>query len=466
MLLGQLLPGRVEVDAVALGDRLGRPARSSWTTLFAHGAIAPSRDRQRRVGHDQLGVDLHLRAQPGAALARAVRRVEREDPRLELDQRRPVLGAGEPLGEREHRARLRAPRPGRSARRPRARPWRRSRATLARIGLATRLEPAARSPTISISTSPSASADRRLDRVGQALAHVVAHHQPVDDDRDVVLVALVEHDRLLEHAHAVVDLHAREAVGAQLVEQLAVLALAPAHDRREHHEARALAELHHLVDDLLGRLADDRPAADRAVRLAHARPQQAQVVVDLGDRADRRARVARGRLLVDRDRRREPLDRVHVGLVHLPEELPGVGRQRLDVAPLPLGVDRVEREARLARARQPRDHHQRVARQRQRDVFEVVLARSRDDDLIAVPASTGSLYCGEQMFAFGRPRRRRSTPRSPRTPRRSASAGRPARSSRPDSGRSPRASRRSEPCSARSAGRRRGRRSRSPARSR
>ena len=146
---------------------------------------------------------------------------------------------------------------------------------------------------------------------------------------------------------------------------------------------RALRELHHLVDDLLGRLPDDRAPADRAVRLADARPQQPQVVVDLGDRADRRARVARGRLLVDRDRRREPLDRVHVRLVHLPQELARVGRQRLDVAALALGVDRVEREARLARAGQARDHHQRVARQRQRDVLEVVLPRPRDDDLVA-----------------------------------------------------------------------------------
>ncbi len=211
----------------------------------------------------------------------------------------------------------------------------------------------------------------------------MAHDQPVDHDRDVVLVALVEHDRLLQHPHAVVDPHAREPVGAQLVQQLAVLALAPPHHRGEHHEAGPLRQLHRLVDDLLGRLAHDRPAADGAVGLAHPRPQQAQVVVDLGDRPDRRARVARGRLLVDRDRRREPLDRVDVGLVHLPQELPGVRRQRLHVAPLALGVDRVERQARLARSREAGYHHQRVPRQRQRDVLQVVLARSRDDDLVA-----------------------------------------------------------------------------------
>ena len=172
---------------------------------------------------------------------------------------------------------------------------------------------------------------------------------------------------------------AREALGAQLLEQLLVLALAPAHDRRQDHELRALGQRHDLVDDLLGRLRRDRPAAVVAVRMPDPRPQQAQVVVDLGDGADRRARVARGRLLVDRDRRRQALDRVHVGLVHLPQELARVGRQRLDVAALTLGVDRVEGEARLARAGQAGDHDQRVAREAQVEVLEVVLPRAGHD---------------------------------------------------------------------------------------
>ena len=82
--------------------------------------------------------------------------------------------------------------------------------------------------------------DRRLDRVRQPLAHVVAHDEPVDDDRDVVLELLVELDLVLEHPQLAVDFAAGEALGAQLVEQLAVLALAPAHDRRHDHEARAV----------------------------------------------------------------------------------------------------------------------------------------------------------------------------------------------------------------------------------
>ena len=45
-----------------------------------------------------------------------------------------------------------------------------------------------------------------------------------------------------------------------------------------------------------------------------------------------------------------PVDPVGVGLVELREELPRVGRERLDVAPLALGVERVEGQRALARA--------------------------------------------------------------------------------------------------------------------
>ena len=202
LLLRQVLPRRLEVDLVALGDRLRdllvvgrRAARPRQDRALV--------DRQRRVGHHQLRVDLHLRPEPGAARAGAVRRVEREDPRLELRHRDAAVQAREALGERAD-DRL---------------------AAVARHRLD--LE------------DPVRQRDRRLDRVGQPLARVRPHDQPVDDHRDVVLELLVEDDLLLEQPQLAVDLHAREALRAQLLELLAVLALAPAHDRRHDHEPRA-----------------------------------------------------------------------------------------------------------------------------------------------------------------------------------------------------------------------------------
>ncbi len=303
-------------------------------------------DREARVGDEQVGVDLELRAEPRAARARAVRRVEGEDPRLELGQRDAVLGAGEVLREE----------------------------VVVAVDLVDR-------------DQPFRQRGRGLDRLRQPLPEVRLHHEAVDDDLDRVLELLVEDDLLLEQPLLAVDLHAREAVAPELLEHVAELALPVAHDRRVDGELRALGQREHLLDDLVERLAGDRPPADRAVRPTDARVEQAQVVVDLGDGPDRRARVARRRLLVDRDGRREPVDRVDVGLLHHLEELARVGRERLDVPSLPLRVDRVEGEARLSGAREAGHADERVPRQPDRDVLQVVLAGAVDDQLTGCHAT-------------------------------------------------------------------------------
>ena len=195
---------------------------------------------------------------------------------------------------------------------------------------------------------------RRLDRVGEPLLGGGLDGEAVDHHLDVVLLLLLQRRRVGQRVHDPVDADPAVALGVELVEQVDELALAGAHDRREHLEAGALVHGEHLVDDLLRGLLGDALTAHRAVRGAGAGVEQAQVVVDLGDGADGRARVAVRRLLVDRHRGRQALDEVDVGLVHLAEELPRVRRQRLDVAALPLGEDRVERQRRLARTRTDR----------------------------------------------------------------------------------------------------------------
>ena len=356
----QLRPGLVDVDAVLLGDRGDQPSPVGGDAAVPglQGALG---EREGRVRDDQFGVDHPLEAEPVAALAGAVRRVEGEDPRLQLRDRGAAVEAGELLGEEQRLA-----------------SW----------------------STISTSISPGGQAGGGLDRLREAPPQVGFHHQPVDHDRDVVFELFVEDDLLVEPAQLAVDLDPRVALEPHLLEQFPVLAFAPAHDRRHDHEFGPLLEGHQPVDDLLLGLAGDLLAALGAVRDPDPRPEQPQVVVDLGHRADRRARVARGRLLVDRDRRRETLDRVDVRLLHQPQELARVGGERLDVAPLALGVDRVEGKARLAGAREPGDDDQRVPRQLNIDVLEVVLAGAGDDDAVRGSHSR-RFYAGEQMFPWG-----------------------------------------------------------------
>src|SRR5690606_39892042 len=68
--------------------------------------------------------------------------------------------------------------------------------------------------------------------------------------------------------------------------------------------------------------------------------------------------------------------------LHALEELLCVRRERLDVAALPLGVDGVEGERRLAGAARAGEHDQRAARQIEVDPLQIVLPRVADDDAV------------------------------------------------------------------------------------
>ncbi len=221
---------------------------------------------------------------------------------------------------------------------------------------------------------------RGLKTFGQALGDVGAHDDAVHHHVDVVRKLLVEHRRFGELMELAVDLDPLEALLEVFGEFLAVLALAAAHDRRQQVEPRAFGQRQHPVDHLADGLAFDRQAGGRRVGHADARPQQAHVVVDLGDGRHRRARVLRGGLLLDRDGGRQAVDLVDVRLLHHLQELARIGRERLDVAALAFGIDGVEGERRLARAGQAGEHHQLVARDLEVDALQVVLACAANAD--------------------------------------------------------------------------------------
>ena len=199
----------------------------------------------------------------------------------------------------------------------------------------------------------------------------------VDDGFDGVVLALFEAHALGEFDHLAVDAGA-EALLVERFQLFAELALAPAHDGGIDGDALAGGERGDALDDLLGGLAGDGAVAVGAVGLADARVEQAKIVVDLGDGADGGAGAAAGGLLLDGDGGREAVDGVHIGPLHLVEELAGVGGEGFDVAALALGIDGVEGERRFARAGEAGDDGERVARDADVDVAQVVLARSAD----------------------------------------------------------------------------------------
>ena len=148
----------------------------------------------------------------------------------------------------------------------------------------------------------------------------------------------------------------------------------------EHIESPALRQRQDARGDFVHRVLADFVAAIGAERAAGARVEQAEVVVNFRGRRDRRARIARGVLLLDGDGGSDAGDFIHVRLLDALEKLPRIRRKRFDVAPLALGVNRVKREARFARSGNPRDHRDRVVRNIEADVLQVVDARPAHAD--------------------------------------------------------------------------------------
>ena len=241
-------------------------------------------------------------------------------------------------------------------------------------------------------------AEGGLEAVGEARLDAGADDDTVDHGVDVVLGLAVEGGDVGDLVERAVHFHAGEAAALQLGQLLAVLALAVAHDGGEQEEAGAFGHGGDSVDHLADGLGLDRLAGGGRVGGADAGPEQAHVVVDLGDRADGAARVAAGGLLLDGDGRRQALDAVHVGLAHQFEELAGVGGQAFHVAALALGVDGVEGEGGLAGAAEAGDDGEAVARDLDVDVLEVVLARAADTDV----GGHGRSSCGHGAFVLRR----------------------------------------------------------------
>src|SRR5690606_14671553 len=101
-----------------------------------------------------------------------------------------------------------------------------------------------------------------------------------------------------------VDACAHEALAAELLEHLRMLAFASLDHWCDQYDRRPVRQREHLIDHLTYGLRGEIDTVIGATRCAHAGKQQAQMVVDLRDRSDRRTRIVRGRLLLDRDRGR------------------------------------------------------------------------------------------------------------------------------------------------------------------
>ena len=111
-------------------------------------------------------------------------------------------------------------------------------------------------------------------------------------------------------------------------------------------------------------------------RLRSTGKQQPQKVVDLGNRSNGRTGILVGRFLFDRNHRTQPRNFIHIGTLHRTDKLTGIGRQGLHIPALPFGIDRIERQRRLARPGESGYHGQGIPGDLHIDILEVMLPGS------------------------------------------------------------------------------------------
>ena len=335
-------------------------------------------ERLARLGDELVGVDAVDLAEPLAGRAGPLRAVEAEQLRFGRGVAHPTGGAGVAAREDE----LVGARLSRSI----------GRFVVVIAGLSLRLLLPCRSGCRCLGGrrlplglgghdhhSP-AGAEREFDRLGEPAAGRFARNEPIDHHLDRVLEELLERRRILDADDAAIDAGPGESLTDEIGEQVAVFPLGVAHQGREHEDSPPAPLGEDPLDDRIAGLGLEDPVTLGAVGATDPRVEHAEEIVDLGHRRHRRTGVCPGRLLRDGDRGREAGDAVDVRPRQLAEELAGKGGEALDVPALTLGVERVERQARLPRPAHSGEADQPAAGDPDSDVAEVVLAGTADHD--------------------------------------------------------------------------------------
>ena len=197
-----------------------------------------------------------------------------------------------------------------------------------------------------------------FDGVGQTAAQTLLQHQAIHHQLDGVLLILFQSDLLCQIIQDAIHTHTGKTLLAGIVKHLLMFALFAPNHRRQHDKPGADAQGLHPIHDLVNGLTGDLLATLGAMGHTHSGPQKTQIIVNFRYRTHRGTGIAGCGLLVDGNCRRKAIDAVHIGLVHLAQELPGIAAEALHIPALAFGKNSIKCQAGFAGAGQTGKHHQ------------------------------------------------------------------------------------------------------------
>ena len=220
-----------------------------------------------------------------------------------------------------------------------------------------------------------------LDGLLEAPHVAGAELEAIDDhlDRDVGTASLARL-HVVDLAHRAADHEPAVAVDHERLPQLEVrLGALDAH--RIADDRAPLAEARHRRDRGIVRGGGDGDCvAVRAGGHRLAGEERGEVRLEVGEGGDGRPARLHRRAPVHRDRGCDRLERADRRALETLQELPRVRAEALDEAPLPFGVERVERERGLAGPARPRQCDELARGEVEIDAAEVVRASSAEAD--------------------------------------------------------------------------------------
>ncbi len=209
-----------------------------------------------------------------------------------------------------------------------------------------------------------ADVERLIELLGEQCLVPAIHLNRLERQIDPMIAKPIELWPGLDRLQLAIDIELLGTTALGPVGQLGIGALAGDHQGGQQDQTLTAKVIADSAQDLAAALGLDRHLATGTVLDAELHIEQAQEMVDLSAGPDRALGSAAAAALLDRDRRRDADDGVDIGACRRLHELPRIGVERFQIAPLAFSEQDVEGEGALAAARDASDDDELAARDR------------------------------------------------------------------------------------------------------
>ena len=215
-----------------------------------------------------------------------------------------------------------------------------------------------------------------------------------------MLLGFGQLDFFLQLPHFPIYPHTNITALFQLLKSFLKLSLFAPGNGRQYLNLGALRISHNLIHHLLYRLLADWLAAFWTMGCPHPGKQQTQIIINLCHSPHCGTGIAAGGLLVNGYRRRQSFNIVHIRLIHLPQKLTGIRRQRFHIAALPFGINGVKSQRRFPGAAEPGHDNKFISWQFNINIFQVMHTSTLNSDGVFWCIACHHQSCSSRSFAI------------------------------------------------------------------